>query len=248
MRKFAHPLSLTLPSCSTSHAARCNRHGRFSTAARPSWCRPSSALSHTRGTGTFGTCRTAASRPKPRASTRKRLRSFCDTPFTSRGKGWPENCASCASPSSCPMRASMRRCAPSPASARSARSWKRRAIEARIGERQGQRTDLLPEKFPEVPEGMETRQYAAKRAGLGNEVTARQVEFVVDTAVAELVEVMDAGKVAPSQAAKIANRRSGALFPRRCPVPPLPAGGGRDLDLDPCGIGDSLPGRQTAPV
>lgn len=83
----------------------------------------------------------------------------------------------------------------------------KRAIEARIGERQGARTDLrLPEKFPEVQPGTETRAYAAQQAGLGNEATARQAELVVDTAVPELVEVMDAGNVAPSQAAKIAQK------------------------------------------
>lgn len=38
-----------------------------------------------------------------------------------------------------------------------------RAIEARIGDRRGQRTDQLPGICGEVPKGMETAEYAALR-------------------------------------------------------------------------------------
>ena len=42
------------------------------------------------------------------------------------------------------------------------------AVEAQLGNRQGQRTDVeLPENIPEV-KGKETRQIAAEKAGFGN--------------------------------------------------------------------------------
>lgn len=76
------------------------------------------------------------------------------------------------------------------------------AIEAELGNRRGQRTDLkaegqgdlleteLPENFPEVS-GKETRQIAAEKAGFGNETTYRQAKTVVAQAIPELVEAMD---------------------------------------------------------
>lgn len=90
-----------------------------------------------------------------------------------------------------------------------------RAMEESIGNRRGQRTDLrpdgqgellepsLPENFPEVKGGEETRQIAAKQAGFGNETTYRQAKVVVEKAAPELVEAMDRGDVAISTAATL---------------------------------------------
>jgi ParB family chromosome partitioning protein len=70
-----------------------------------------------------------------------------------------------------------------------------KAIEAAIGKRQGQRTDKeLPENFPEVHRGAETREIAAERAGFGNPKTYQQARRVVEHGIAELVEAMDAGE------------------------------------------------------
>jgi len=78
-----------------------------------------------------------------------------------------------------------------------------RAIEAEIGNRQGQRTDKLPENFPEV-QGKETRQIAAEKAGFGNETTFRQAKKVVSDGIPKLIEQVDAGEIAVSRAAQIA--------------------------------------------
>ena len=102
------------------------------------------------------------------------------------------------------------------------------AIEAEIGNRQGQRTDLkasdhgdsagdelrknfsevgaqaLPENFPEVT-GKETRNIAAKAAGFGNETTYRQAQKVVEKAEPALVLAMDKGEIAISTAATLAS-------------------------------------------
>ena len=66
----------------------------------------------------------------------------------------------------------------------------KQAIEARIGERQGQRTDLLVQNFAQVPPGTKTRDYAAEKAGFGNAETARQVEIVVERRMGELLIAM----------------------------------------------------------
>ena len=77
------------------------------------------------------------------------------------------------------------------------------AIEASIGNRQGQRTDLEPlQNIAEVAQ--ETRDAAAKRAGFGNRETARQAKKVVEDGVLELVEAVDSGEVSVSAAAEVA--------------------------------------------
>ena len=78
------------------------------------------------------------------------------------------------------------------------------AVEAELGNRRGQRTDLasgeLPVNSPEVnsPEcsGKETREIAAEKAGFGSEFTYRQAKAVVQNASPELIEAMDSGAVA----------------------------------------------------
>ncbi len=87
-----------------------------------------------------------------------------------------------------------------------------RTIEAEIGNRQGERTDLgdeagddreLPQNLAEVLPGKETRDIAAEKAGFGNRETYRQAAKVVDKGTPELVKAMDDG-LAPSTAAKLA--------------------------------------------
>lgn len=100
------------------------------------------------------------------------------------------------------------------------------AIEAALGNRQGQRTDIqtpcqhagvlpskevgdhaateLPEYIPEVEPGVETREFAAKRAGFGNVKTYEHAKKVVDHGAPELVAAMDAGEISISAASVIA--------------------------------------------
>jgi len=71
-----------------------------------------------------------------------------------------------------------------------------RAMEAEIGNRQGERTDLkgdgeLVEKIPQVESGEKTRVIAARKAGFGNETTYRQAAKAVDKGVPELIDAMD---------------------------------------------------------
>lgn len=92
-----------------------------------------------------------------------------------------------------------------------------KTIEAEIGSRRGQRTDLeLPEYIPEVEQaalrpnlaevepGTETREVAARKAGFGNAKTYEQAKRVVDKGAPELVAAMDSGEVSISAAAVIA--------------------------------------------
>ncbi|MCZ2150863.1 MAG: ParB/RepB/Spo0J family partition protein [Bryobacterales bacterium] len=80
-----------------------------------------------------------------------------------------------------------------------------KAIEAGIGNRQGRRTDMeLPENFPEVEPGAETREIAARKAGFGNAKTYEQAKRVVEKGTPELVAAMDSGEVSISAAAVIA--------------------------------------------
>ncbi len=109
-----------------------------------------------------------------------------------------------------------------------------KAIEKGIGNRQGQRTDIeLPEvepigeppeprknvfgvasgpdsvepvqNFAQVPPGVKTIEFAAKRAGFGNRTTYEQAKKVVERAVEEIVAQMDSGQLAISSAAIIAD-------------------------------------------
>ncbi len=80
-----------------------------------------------------------------------------------------------------------------------------KALEVELGDRQGQRTDReLPENIPEVEPGVETREFAAKKAGFGNFKTYEQAKRVVDQGTPELVEAMDAGEISISAASVIA--------------------------------------------
>ncbi|MCP5197682.1 MAG: ParB N-terminal domain-containing protein [Gammaproteobacteria bacterium] len=89
-----------------------------------------------------------------------------------------------------------------------------KAVEAELGKRQGQRTDLASESQGELVQnfaqvelpgsGQKTREIAAKKAGFGNPETYRQAKTVVDHAEPELVAAMDRGEVSVSAAAKLA--------------------------------------------
>jgi N6-adenosine-specific RNA methylase IME4 len=80
------------------------------------------------------------------------------------------------------------------------------AIRERIGKRQGHRTDRLPDKYPEVPPGTETREFAAAGGGFESDFTYRQAKAVVEGGVPELVRAMDKGVLSISAAAKLAER------------------------------------------
>lgn len=78
------------------------------------------------------------------------------------------------------------------------------AIEAELGNRQGQRTDKEPvENFPQVTPGEKTRDLAAKAAGFGNGKTYEQAKKVANEAAPELVQAMDEGRASVSAAASL---------------------------------------------
>lgn len=80
-----------------------------------------------------------------------------------------------------------------------------KAIEAEIGNRRGQRTDLEPvEDLPQVPPGTKTREIAAEKAGFGNPRTYQQAKKVTEAGTPELVAAMDAGEISIDAAAVIA--------------------------------------------
>jgi ParB family chromosome partitioning protein len=65
-------------------------------------------------------------------------------------------------------------------------------------------TTELPKYISEVEPGVETRDFAAKKAGFGNFTTYEQAKRVVDHGAPELVAAMDSGEVSISAAAVIA--------------------------------------------
>ena len=79
-------------------------------------------------------------------------------------------------------------------------------VERRNAGRQGQRTDLtqLPPNSAEVKKGQETRDLAAKKAGLGGHTTLSNAKKVIDHGTPALVEAMDSGRVSISAAADVA--------------------------------------------
>lgn len=80
-----------------------------------------------------------------------------------------------------------------------------KAIEEKIGKRQGQRTDKKPvENVPQVPNGKKTREVAADRAGFGNDKTYRQAAKVVEDGSPSLIQWMDDGKISISAASILA--------------------------------------------
>ncbi|MER2527353.1 MAG: ParB N-terminal domain-containing protein, partial [Candidatus Competibacter denitrificans] len=90
------------------------------------------------------------------------------------------------------------------------------AVEAELGKRQGQRTDLAHDSqtgmFAELPVNLrevkskETSEVAAKKAGYGSEKTYRDAKTVVQKGSPELIEAMDKGDIAISTAAKLADQ------------------------------------------
>lgn len=103
------------------------------------------------------------------------------------------------------------------------------AVEAELGKRQGQRTDLasenqcglleLPQNFAEVA-GKETIEIAAGKSGFGNKETYRQAKTVAHHATPELAQAMDQGHVAISTAAKLVSapvevQRKAAADPKK---------------------------------
>lgn len=75
-----------------------------------------------------------------------------------------------------------------------------KTIERKVGNRQGQRTDKLREKIPEVVAGKRTRETAANKAGFGNDKTYRQASKVVQNGTAKLIQAMDDGRISISAA------------------------------------------------
>jgi hypothetical protein len=80
-----------------------------------------------------------------------------------------------------------------------------KAIEALLGNRQGQRTDReLPRNCGEVTPGLETREIAARKAGFDSKDTYERAKTAVEVGTPELIEAMDAGEVSISAASVIA--------------------------------------------
>jgi ParB family chromosome partitioning protein len=88
-----------------------------------------------------------------------------------------------------------------------------RAVEEKLGERRGRpRDDVEPASLfqEEKPQnfadysGRETREVAAERSGFGNAKTYEQAKTVVDRAVPQLRDAVDAGEVSVSAAAEVA--------------------------------------------
>ena len=81
------------------------------------------------------------------------------------------------------------------------------ALEEEIGSRQGERTDMeLPQYIAEVEPGVETREFAAKKAGFGNRTTYEQAKRVVERAVDEVIAQMDSEELSVNAAALIADQ------------------------------------------
>jgi hypothetical protein len=79
-----------------------------------------------------------------------------------------------------------------------------KAVEEVLKDRRGKRE--VPENFPDLSKGQETRDFAAKQAGFKNPRTYEQAKKVVDFGTPELVEAMDKGDIKIDAAAKIASQ------------------------------------------
>lgn len=79
------------------------------------------------------------------------------------------------------------------------------AIRAKIGNRQGQRTDIdeLNDEIQEVETGTSTLQHAAKEAGFGSDRTYRDASSVVDSGDQEIIDKMDSGEISINKAAQM---------------------------------------------
>lgn len=84
-----------------------------------------------------------------------------------------------------------------------------KAIERELGNRQGQRTDKLRGKIPEVAQGKRTREIAAEEAGFGNDKTYRQAARVVENGTPKLIQAMDEGRISISAASILAGADAG---------------------------------------
>ncbi len=81
------------------------------------------------------------------------------------------------------------------------------AVEAALGNRQGQRTDIqLPRNCAEVVRGEETRDVAARKAGFPSKDTYERAKRVVEAGAPELVAAMDSGEVSIHAASVIATQ------------------------------------------
>jgi ParB-like chromosome segregation protein Spo0J len=69
-----------------------------------------------------------------------------------------------------------------------------KTIAEEIGNRAGRPSGKIPQISAEFPEGSETREIAAKRAGFGNRTTAVEARYVVNHGTPELIAAMDSGK------------------------------------------------------
>jgi ParB-like chromosome segregation protein Spo0J len=84
------------------------------------------------------------------------------------------------------------------------------AIKEAMGDRRRHNADAnspkisIQENSPESKSGEQTRDIAAKKGGLGNSTTHREVKRVVEKGVREVVEALDLNQIAPHVAAKIA--------------------------------------------
>jgi len=81
-----------------------------------------------------------------------------------------------------------------------------KAIEAVLGNRQGQRTDRVPPRnCAEVAPGQETREVAAQKAGFRSKDTYERAKTAVDAGTPELIDAMDSGAVSITAASVIAS-------------------------------------------
>lgn len=78
------------------------------------------------------------------------------------------------------------------------------AIEAELGNRKGQRTDLGA-NAPKLPKG-KTADIAAKRAGFGSRETYERAKVATDRGTPDLVAAMDKGELSITAAATIASQ------------------------------------------
>ena len=81
------------------------------------------------------------------------------------------------------------------------------AVEELLGDRRGQRTDIVDSELvvncPHVEPGQKTREVAAREAGFENETVFRRAKHVTEHGTPELVNAMDKGDVSVSAAATL---------------------------------------------
>lgn len=78
------------------------------------------------------------------------------------------------------------------------------AIERMLGNRQGKRKiSRLPDNYPEVQSGVETRHLAAKYSGFSSEFTYRQAKLIMTHGISALIQAMDSGVISISKAKQL---------------------------------------------